>query len=279
MKRVRTPSPCSKAQRGSATAFRAPHAGFTLLEVILAMGLSAVLLLAIYQASALHFFQLEAGRFEVNQGQILRGLVRLFRRDLSATFTDFVPQGTASAEDAGMQVEAEFDVPAGGVRGYADTISLAVHTSLADADHAATADSQQARSDVCIVRYWLSMDEGNQGLYRDVIHRLPDSESNADPMRFGESRHLTSQVRELAFRYYDGIDWIEEWDSTNAVAPNAVEVTFAIPRLLTNAGSPESLEYHRLVVSLPPPAPSSSSGGSSSGEQGQSGSSGTGGTP
>ena len=58
--------------------------GFSLLEVILALGLTVVVISAIFSAMRLYMYQLEHRRSEIERKQISRGVIRMISDDLRA---------------------------------------------------------------------------------------------------------------------------------------------------------------------------------------------------
>lgn len=68
---------------------------------------------------------------------------------------------------------------------------------------------------------------GSSGLCR-LDHDATDLKSSEDVFVLvsSDAQLLAPEVTEVRFRYFDGVDWVEEWDSTlQERLPNAVEVT------------------------------------------------------
>ena len=68
------------------------------------------------------------------------------------------------------------------------------------------------------------------------------------------------EISKIAFRYFDGINWLETWDSTSLnQMPTAVEVTLTLRNSTTtsaaldNAADPYALgdTTHRMVIAIP----------------------------
>ncbi len=68
-------------------------AGYTLLEVISAVGIAAVLLLAIYYSVDFHFRTVIIGRNDAQMSQSIRTTTNLIRTDLRNAFTQWKPAG------------------------------------------------------------------------------------------------------------------------------------------------------------------------------------------
>lgn len=135
---------------------------------------------------------------------------------------------------------------------------------------------------------WFLADEGRSGLSADVANRELDTEGGVvtrglarlesefqnaqfaefetDPASLPEQAEiLAPEVVDLQFRYFDGIDWVTEWDSEQMERlPNAVEITFQLEppahtgnQYLSGEQTTEAVGYtFRMVIALPlAPAP------------------------
>jgi hypothetical protein len=101
------------------------------------------------------------------------------------------------------------------------------------------------------------------GLYRRQLERAVAAYSNnlaATLAAAGNTKLIASEVIGIQFRYFDGQDWVNEWDSDeNGGFPTAVEVTIlvdnerVISEDITNRlrENPESGELYRAVINLP----------------------------
>ena len=102
------------------------------------------------------------------------------------------------------------------------------------------------------------------GLYRRVIDRAVESFQNGDqdievvvnPDEYCEL--LSPEIAGIEFRYWDGEDWLDEWDSTQMNGfPSAIELAVIIdPERLTENVSFEDVreldvEINRTVIHLP----------------------------
>ena len=86
----------------------------------------------------------------------------------------------------------------------------------------------------------------------------------------GSEELLAPEVTDIQFRYFNGTEWLDQWDSTELNGlPMAVEVTVWIPRPSANTGGlgiwnpatadldDENLQAYQLVVHLPTAKPTS----------------------
>lgn len=263
---------------------RRPAAGFTLLEVIVSAGISVVLVYAIYRSVAMHHLQIQSGREIAEGAQLARGLLQQIQADLRATFVHYRAAGAAGATPAGAAggaaagaagqtpagnntttssttatLKDEYDVPAGGVLGFSNSITAVVRVAP-DRDIERSGSllaGTSAMSDLRIVRYHL-IEEGGQdgtnqsGLVRDLLYRIPDPERNSDPLESARIDLLASEVKSLTILYYDGIEWTTTWESDVTKAPKAIDVTLGIKNSNQSASSTgdETQTYYRILVAL-----------------------------
>jgi hypothetical protein len=103
-----------------------------------------------------------------------------------------------------------------------------------------------AATDFGIVHYFvapLAPESERLGLYRETIYALAGDSFDPDQANPANSTLVLAGVSGFDLRFFDGRDWIQEWDSIDArkfaPAPLAVEVTLGV----TNAqGETETYE-------------------------------------
>lgn len=268
---------------------RTGSSGFTLLEVLIATGITSVLVLAVFRATAMHYQQLEAGREVAERAQLLRALSFRITQDVRSAFTRWKPTGqteTAGDEEldeeeameeammseAGAEIVAQYKTPPGGVLGYPDSMTLVVRLPPADLDFTLTASGESGKApvtDVRMVRYWLAMGAAPSGvpaspsagqlsgLMREELFRLPDPTTGPDPSAWARAEVLAAEVCSLTLRYFDGSQWLDRWDNTNTSAPLAVEVLLGIlppgetaSLALASGQPPSNVTVHRIVVAF-----------------------------
>jgi len=90
-------------------------------------------------------------------------------------------------------------------------------------------------TDLGIVHYYVAAVAPNSkvlGLHRETIFSLTGEQFDPDKVNPGNAVLLLPRVTALGFRFFDGKDWIQGWDSTDtrnfAAAPQAVEVTLTV---------------------------------------------------
>jgi prepilin-type N-terminal cleavage/methylation domain-containing protein len=283
---------------------RTATAGFSLLEVLIALALSLLLVTAVYAAIDLYFQYSLAGRAEIAGQQLMRGLLHRLDSDLSS-LSFALPasepaaessgqaaadssQGSASSTGAGssassgaasssfgsgqssgisssgsaadaFQSRDDQDAAAGvnflglsdaglpenfGLIGTADLLHLSVSQPLRELAYAEVHENVQPGSrfgDRVIVTYGLApispdvlaalrqnpnVQRPDQGLGRRVRDVLAPEAVDAT---LTSEDLLAWEVCELTFRYFDGTEWLESWDSPSLGAlPRAIEVTYGI---------------------------------------------------
>ena len=101
------------------------------------------------------------------------------------------------------------------------------------------------------------------GLYRRQLDRAVAAYSSnlaATLASAGNTKLLANEVIGIQFRYFDGEDWVDEWDSDqDGGFPAAVEITILVDneRVISDEASysmnenPQTGESYRTVVNLP----------------------------
>jgi hypothetical protein len=102
--------------------------------------------------------------------------------------------------------------------------------------------TQSAMSDVKTVLYFLAnsasggstLSASGSGLYRREMDRAAASYSSSQGQLLedqGSQEAMAPEVVDLEFQYYDGNEWVSEWDSTeNNGLPLAVEISLTITK-------------------------------------------------
>lgn len=298
----------------------ADRSGYTLLELLLALGLSVAVVVAIGMAIQTYLISLTKQQAMIERKQIARSVMAMIRNDLRAGIqykaTDYSGLEARIAEqtsqltgggdeseeeevaDSGIIVEDEVD--------FRPTLIGTTSVVMIDISRLprldqynpfiATNESRvQTPSDVKSLGYFFSPQEGGiegdlelararatGGLYRREIDRavashMGDTGFTSGPDEF--CKLIANEIAQVSFRYFNGEDWQDEWDSEEEGGfPASIEVTIVIDTergvettqsYSLNAASQETAETFVQVVNLPiADRPSSASGGSGSGAQG-----------
>jgi Type II secretion system (T2SS), protein J/Prokaryotic N-terminal methylation motif len=230
------------------TASRRP--AYTLLEVLLAAAIAAMLMAALYAAMDVHLRYVQAGREQVDDSTLARALLARISSDVTGcltpiTATSVVTPSSSSAGASAASSASGTGSTAGAATGGATadtggTTSLSAVTpfnggvqgdngqltvwvsrvpklATGSPGDLATADQQQlGSSDLHRITYWLAT-SGDGGLARQDLDRVTasDDDSQLPPYVNDEAKLVIApEVTSLQFRYFDGTDWQDSWDGT-----------------------------------------------------------------
>ncbi len=308
------------------------RAAFTLVEVLVALGLTLLLVTVVYMALDLHYQMSNAGRGAATKAQLERAILQRMEADLRSVVFQVpeasTPEGEAAEEDPlgsssssdsssssssssstgssaaeeeplqisfGSSSSSSEDASAGaglfgGIMGDSESIMMYVSRPSKEGN---------ATSDLRSVSYFIA-ERGAEGLRGAMADRVPeqriddpehdnsfdhlvglsrldgdqlqlqfaDEEQNSDEVLAQQTELLASEVVSLQFRYFDGMEWYDEWDSqATGTLPAAVEVTLGFlyeepPTLGRRPGAlnkrDRSIGYRRYVVRMPLALPSMS---------------------
>lgn len=275
------------------------RAAFTLLEVLLALGLTTLLVSAVYKALDLHWSYQTAGREQVERSQVARALLHRMSSDLkSIVFIEPKEDvGTSEDDDEDAIDTAEVDEVSDdplegttiGLRGTTDKLQILVSRPTRMLTGSVTGDIDDVLTiagQLKTVSYFLA-DSGGGGL-QGAVADLSSSKSNSIGIQglarleaeraavdFADQQMdldglaksaqvLAHEVVSLQFKYFDGVNWLEAWDSAAYVEasvegeleeklaglPQAVEIIIGLRNEKdTDPGVAD--QTYRLVVSLP----------------------------
>lgn len=269
---------------------RSSRRGLSLLEMMLAVGLSLLLLSGIYTAMDASARQATVGRAEMQRLQLARAVLRRIELDLRATMFDADSAVSESSTDSSTSSD---DTESSGSSSESSTETITIGGSdteeewtgslgirgsstelwidLSHISRELEFTSATPQSDMQTVAYFLSssdtpLEETNDsflkiedpdgvGLARSQgersVLRTLNAESSGSVLP-GPTRLLAPEIDLVQFRFFDGLAWYEEWDSsTIGSLPRAVEVTIGIDSgggQITSTTSPRTF---RLVVAIP----------------------------
>ena len=187
---------------------------FTLIEMILAVGIAAIVLISINAVffSALHLR--EATTNAVDEATPLEQTFTILRRDLQCVVT---PNPTAA-----MSLRGSFRTGNIASVGVADTVNAEIYTATgALREHEPWGDIQR-------VTYGLKNSTAAAGAGKDLIRSVTRNLLSGTTPEI-EEQFLLGGVESVQFVCYDGIQWLDEWDTTsvssvNTNLPSAVRV-------------------------------------------------------
>ncbi len=280
------------------------RSGFTLIEVLLSLGLAAIVMAALATAIDVHLRCLHIGRTNVEEAQLARVLLLRIGDDLRNAVVinpidaSSIPPAASETDDAGatgdsggeadmamddMEME-EFETEDEyvlGLYGESDWMQVDVRRTprLDQYDYDTLSSGSEILPDVVsgvkTVAYALHDETGmaaaggeyNGGLIRrEVDHAVTRWAEDTGTLTTAdqELEPIAPEVTELEFLYFDGTEWIDNWDSTEMGGlPTAVHVSLGIMpreqlrRLTTSTGvsygeDEETVNYiYSLTVALP----------------------------
>ena len=299
----------------------ANRAGFTLLELLIAIGLTSILMVALFSAMDIYFkLQLDSQE-EITRQQISRALLRQMTRDIQSVVfvkkqavddeeTAPTSPGTGSAASGGS-TQADGSTQAGGSNSLSSTGSTVETTdgdttaamlkytsglvgsatdlllyvsrpdrTLSYVDAQSLTSTSERTGDLMMIRY-LVADTSAGGLSSTIAKRFAGNKNGpiglvritgdlygmSTAVQAGEERDFTcvdqidaEEVSQVAFSYFDGLNWQETWDSTTLNSlPVAIEIILTLRNaesgdvFSSNKPDPYALgeTKHRMIIALP----------------------------
>lgn len=228
--------------------------GFTLVELILAGVMIAVLMLSLYTALGVALKARQAATTNLALARTAAVAIDIVRQDLEGA----LPQGEIITGpfigDLSSEVDGSSEVYfyATGGPGAA---SLSIDTGMTVAGASSTLWNQTDPTRYAGVRkIGLLLRESADGKDRLLVRQITRNllaPSEVEP----EEEILSRGVRFFSLRYYDGTQWLDTWDSTlqSDVLPRAVEIGIEIqPDASPPATDAEAQVYRATQVILLP---------------------------
>ncbi|QDU89981.1 hypothetical protein Pla175_33800 [Pirellulimonas nuda] len=241
------------------------RSGFTLIEVVLAVGLSVILLGLLTMAIDLHLIRVDASRSTVEQATLVRGVFRIVADDFRQAAIGSI-QDTAEASEL-AEASAAFDVdsidqadpaattdpleaeavvrPGFGMMGDAVSVMAYLERERPSPITPQTLSpmAQQApppMAGLTLVRYALA--DGSQmggdgqplrGLVRQEVNRdvyLYQQQLGGDAFAYGTTWSVAPEVVGMSIAYTDGTTTYTQWGTTEGQAPLpvAIELNLAV---------------------------------------------------
>lgn len=226
-----------------------PRQAFSLLELILAIGLSIALVALLGMAINLHLVRLESSQSTILQAQLARAVLHRIADDLRGATTaptQDVAELMAAAEAAGLfdvdevdttQDDADAadsgvdDEPLPGINGTFEAVQIdraRVQQSLAIPADSLTPITR-IEAGWAQVSYTMSTNPSLAGLVRtEAVRdhtRWREEQGQAAPL----VDPLAGEVLSVRFAYFDGTQYVQQWDMAEQESlPAAVEVTVEI---------------------------------------------------
>jgi hypothetical protein len=258
---------------------RGRHNGHTLFEILLALGLSLVLLVAVYAALDMHWKYAAAGREEMERLQLTRALIDKLNLDIRSIVYRERDDTAATANEPNSS-------PPFGLIGDSDQLRLQVGSPSRNRLRSLGRNASVGEMDTRGLRLvsWQMIGEaadrlpgdGNssnsfvpdgklRGLSRMETSRLSsgviDDDLHSSPKK-SPGAILAEEVTEMGLRYFDGVTWHNAWDTpAKGRLPRAVEVTIKfrpLPARVVESDEQDNVDTQRVVIAVPlsepPPA-------------------------
>ena len=185
--------------------------GFTLLEMLLALTLISILAASLYASLSIGFRARRSADRVLREGATLQLALELLRSDLeSALPPRGVLAGAFLADDETVNGDA------------ADTLTFhTLRTRPLSGDDVVGCDVHRIEL--------LLVDDDEPGRGHNLVRRV-STNLLATRAAEGIDEVLCRDVRSLNLRYYDGLDWLDAWDSSTLEGelPLAIEVTLQV---------------------------------------------------
>lgn len=216
---------------------RGSEGGFTLLELLIATAVGAVVLLVIQTTyfSALHLHNTTHAR--IDQDLELQRALGIIRRDFAGLM---LPGGTLSGQ---FQTE-NFSNP--GTENYGDRIGPDFFTNTG------RIDAYNPFSEVQRVAYYLATPtatEGGDGRSKNLVRVVTRNLLPVQETDEGEQQVLLEGVDSAVMTFFDGTSWTDTWDSeATSTLPRALKLSIT---LLPPEGTQTAPAPIDLVVPVP----------------------------
>ena len=198
--------------------------GFTLIEVLLAMAILAVIMAVVYgsfSTAGRNVEQAEAARDETD---LARTLLSKLTDDLTnAYFNQSMTATSTTNQSVKLTIfyGKKEEVEEGDEKARHDSLALTTLTNFPRPDSKET--------ELLEVGYFFREKPDGSGY---TFYRREKRELSADvpPLEGGVEYEITDRVEGLQLRYYNNVkQWVDEWDtSTLGALPKAVEITLTL---------------------------------------------------
>ncbi|HEY7087382.1 MAG TPA: type II secretion system protein GspJ [Tepidisphaeraceae bacterium] len=220
---------------------RRRHHAFTLLELILAMAMVAMLSLTLYATFNVAWKAKRRAEATVRPTRTIAIAIDMITRDLDS----MVPPNPQSATTANLYLAGPFvGEQDGGVGSEADWvefcclgsdatgINVGSGTGLGTGVAAPTDDNPTAEG-IRRVDWGLRTDVTPSVLVRRVTRNLL-APTDVDP----EEQVICRNVKSFSVKYFDGQDWYEDWDSTQQ-QDNAIPLLVQVDLVINQEPTPQ----------------------------------------
>jgi len=185
------------------------QSGFTLLELLTAMAMMVVLAASLYSGLYIGFRSKRSAEAAVGPVRKVQIVLKLLQRDIEAAQS---PTGILAGPFVG--------VSAAGARGY-DSDTLVFFTNHYQ--------PYSGASGYDLVQVEFFIESSSERMSHFLVRRTTTNLlASMTPETFDEI--LCREIISLNLRYFDGYEWLDDWDSTTVgdILPEAVEITLGL---------------------------------------------------
>jgi prepilin-type N-terminal cleavage/methylation domain-containing protein len=231
------------------------RSAFSLIEMVCALAIAVLLLLALYVTLNTQIMHAQAGRETLAEGEVARGILTRISNDIANQLGAVDPRGfpvydtstpnpdgsmPLTTTDSGAAVSYNF-----GIRGDATSLTISsyrVQKAASATTGTTTATSSEINSDLRTVSLWLVMNGSDAaGLARNETKQATSQDIDTLPTDLPNQSDLVfaKEVKNIMFEYFDGTSWQTEWDGSAAAGedgssrvgpPAAIRVTLTLRR-------------------------------------------------
>jgi prepilin-type N-terminal cleavage/methylation domain-containing protein len=212
-----------------------PTRGFSLMELLVSMTLMVVIASCLYGSLRGGFNARRVGLIAIEPGVVAMNVLEMMKQDFQGTVSPAAKLGGAFVGTDERTGEYDTDsisfyttaVPA--TSSTASVVSSSTNrNTLGGSDSRLTTTKTPRIGGTAKVEFALVVNDrqSNYRLIRRVTTNLLSPKEEVEP----EEQVLCRSVQALNFRFYDGNDWVDKWDSTTDAncLPLAVEIEIAI---------------------------------------------------
>lgn len=181
--------------------------GFTLLEVLLAVSILAIISTVIYSSLFNSLDAMDRTRLKMDHYELIRMAFSLMEMDIqgaySSPYTDYYGFQGKNEENDGYP---------------ADKLTFISTTHKRMMRNA-------PETDLCEVEYFLLIPDDDEQLPK--LYRRTDPTPDKEPESGGTSWEILDNIKGFDIQYYDNLEWLEQWDVVGkyALLPQAVKIT------------------------------------------------------
>jgi len=261
------------------------RSAFSLLEMVLALSIAMLLLLALYLTLSTQVMHAQIGRDTLAEGEVARSILTRITNDVvnqlgavdprsfpvyetpvdPAATTDpaAAPAMPMATTETGTAVTFNY-----GISGDATSLKISSYRVQKPLDSSDTSAVVENCSDLRCVFLWLVNNGGDtSGLARHEVKQATGTLIDSEPIDLpDQEKHIfAKEVTNIQFEYFDGTSWQTEWDGNAAAGedgtsrvgpPAAIKVTITLrkyndPIQAAAAGDNDQGPTYSRIIALP----------------------------